>query len=478
MPLWLLAAWALLAAIQLGWLPFARHAWAFNLWAYLPGWAAWLLGAASLLLCAPRVRETVAAGFAAAARRLPRGAAAEAAAAFAATALFWALRERANTGDSGVLAAAAHAGHAFVFPEVGATFLLRWLFELGRELGLRPVEAMRLLPCASGGIAVFLMLRVAREIAPGWPAAAVALFALSGGLARVFAGRIEVYAPLLVAILAYLWTALRAARGAGRGAAAALWLGVAIWLHAAAILLLPSLLLLPGLRRPGGPLAPSVREGAALAALAAAPLALFLALQAAGAGASLLAPLLARVREILGRSEQPGAVRWWVRGWGGAPSIGTDVVLLGRAHLKYLLNAFALLVPAALPVLAVVLARRPRALLAGREGRLLAAAALPLALYALALRPFWGPWDWDLFSATALVLACLALRLAFEAAPPRASSLAVACIGFQLLFFGIPFLWIGAKSEVREAGPFGFRGFDYELRRPGTPAPERLAPWL
>jgi len=141
------------------------------------------------------------------------------------------------------------------------------------------------------------------------------------------------------------------------------------------------------------------------------------------------------------------------------------------------LNAFALLVPAVLPALALAVARRPRALVGGPECRLLAAAALPLALYALALRPFWGPWDWDLFSATALVLACLALRLVFELAPARAPSLAVACIGFQLLFFGVPFLWIGTGA-VREAGPFGFQGFDYDLRKAGTPPPERLAPWL
>src|SRR5262245_16165128 len=170
---WLFAAWALLAAIQLGWLPFARHAWAFDLWAYLPVWAAWALGATSLALCAPRVRDAIAAGFAALARRVRRGPAVEAVAALAVAALLWALRERPLTGDSAVLVAAAHAGHSFVFPEVGATFLLRSLLELGRELGLRPVESMRVLSCASGGIAVFLLLRVARELVPGWSAAAV-----------------------------------------------------------------------------------------------------------------------------------------------------------------------------------------------------------------------------------------------------------------------------------------------------------------
>jgi hypothetical protein len=477
MSLALFAAWCLLAAMQLGWIPFARHAWAFDLWAYLPAWAGWLLGAGALLLCAQRVRAAAAAGFELARRRVGGGVAAEPAAAVGVALGLWLLRERTLTGDSAVLVAAAHGDQAFVFPEVGATFLLRACLELGRELGLRPVDSMRVLACASGGAAVLLLPRVARELAPGWSGAALALCVLSGGLARVFAGRVEVYAPLLAAILAYLLAALRAARGAGPGSAAALCLGIAIWLHAAAVLLVPSLFAVALLRRTGGARVGLAREWAALGLLAGAPLVLFLALEAAGAGGASLARALARAEEILGRSDRPDAVRWWVRGWGGAPSIGTDVVLFAPAHLKYLLNAFTLLVPAVLPALAFALARRSRARAGGPQSGLLAWAALPLVLYALALRPFWGPWDWDLFSATALVLACLAARLVFELAPARAPSLAVACIGFQLLFFGIPFLWIGAGTP-REAGPFGFRGFDYDLRQAGTPPPERIAPWL
>ena len=179
--------------------------------------------------------------------------------------------------------------------------------------------------------------------------------------------------------------------------------------------------------------------------------------------------------EILGRSHEPGGIRWWVRGWGGAPSIGTDVVWLSRAHLKYLLNAFSLLVPACLPSLLFLLLRMPRALVAGAQGRWLAILAFPLGLYATAVRPFWGPWDWDLFALPALVLACLCVRAL--ASLRLAPGLAVACVGFQLCFVGIPFFWIGAGSP-RDVGPFGFRSFDYDLRQPARPPPERLAPWL
>ncbi|TFG94811.1 MAG: hypothetical protein E4H11_06100 [Myxococcales bacterium] len=111
----------------------------------------------------------------------------------------------------------------------------------------------------------------------------------------------------------------------------------------------------------------------------------------------------------------------------------------------------------------------------GTQGRWLAMTALPLVVYALALRPFWGPWDWDLFALTALLLACLCLPAL--AALRLAPGLAIACIGFQLCFFGIPLVWIGA-GDPREVGTFGFRDFDYDLRQPARPPPERVAQWL
>ncbi len=471
----LLAAWSLLVALQLGWLPTARIGWAFNLWAYLPEWAAGLLGALALSLCATRVRDALAAGFSAVARRLPTGALCEASACGIVALALWLLRENVLTGDSAVLVTAAHTGQAFVFPEVGATFLLRSILLIARALGVDVVELMRAFACICGGAAVWLLLRVAREIAPGASAAAVVLVLLSGGLARVFAGRIEVYAPLLVAVLAYLWSALRVLRGEGHRALPALCLGGAIWLHAAATLLVPSLLAITWLAARGRGNRDAWREAIRALLFAGAPLAAFLVLQSLVAGTASFLGAWTRVLEILGRSSEPDRIRWWVRGWGGAPSIGTDVVWLSRAHLKYLLNAFSLLVPACLPSLLFLSLRKPGALVAGTQGRWLAIVALPLGLYATAVRPFWGPWDWDLFAISALVIACLCVRAL--ASLRLAPGLAVACIGFQLCFFGIPFLWIGA-GQPRDVGPFGFRSFDYDLRLPARPPPARLAPWL
>jgi hypothetical protein len=474
MSLGLLAAWTLLAALQQGWLPCARGAWAFNLWGYLPGWAPWWLGAVSLSLCAAPVRLAISRLVSATRRRggSPLG---EATVCSALTLALWLLRERSFSGDSAVLVTVAHSEHSFVFPEVGATTLLRAIAQLAPLLRLDAIGMMQALSCVCGGAALWLLLRVAREIAPGASAAAVALLMLSGGLARVFAGRIEVYAPLLVAVLAYLWLALRALRGGGRCALPGLCLGLAIWVHASAVLLVPSLLALVALRAPAPRGRDGWREIVSLLALAAAPLALFLLAHAALAGGHSLLDAWSRVLEILGRGDAAEGTRWWLRGWGGAPSIGTDLVWLSVPHLKYLSNSFSLLLPCLLPALAFLLLRRPRALVADAQGRWLAIGAAPLVVYALALRPFWGPWDWDLFSLTALLLGLLCLHAL--AALRLGPGLAVACIGFQLCFVGVPFLWIGA-GHPRDVGPFGFSGFDYDLRLPGREAEERLRPWL
>jgi hypothetical protein len=475
MSLGLFAAWSLLAALQLGWLPFARNAWAFDLWSYLPESAPWLLGAASLPLCVARVRDGISGCLLAAARRCSDKPLLDAAACAALAMGLWLLRERSLLADSAVLVAVAHSDHAFIFPEVGATTLLRGIARVAPLLGINAIEGMRALACVCGGAAAWLLLRVARELAPGRSAAVLALCVLSGGLLRVFAGRIEVYAPLLVAILAYLWLALRALRGGGSSALPGLCLGVAIWIHASSVLLLPSLCALVALRSAPARGRDAARELAKLLLLAGAPLALFLAAHGALSGSASILDAWVRALEILGGGSRAGGTRWWVRGWGGAPSIGTDVVWLSAAHLKYLSNSFTLLIPALLPALALLLGLRPRALVAGAQGRWLAIGALPLICYALALRPFWGPWDWDLFALTALLLACSCLRAL--AALRLAPGLLVACIGFQLCFFGIPLLWIGAGAP-REVGPFGFRDFDYDLRLPARPPPERLAPWL
>jgi hypothetical protein len=182
--------------------------------------------------------------------------------------------------------------------------------------------------------------------------------------------------------------------------------------------------------------------------------------------------------EILGTSDGPNALNRWVRGWGGEPSLGTDYVFLALPHLKYLGNAAHVLAPGALPVLLWFALRDRRVFRATAPARFLLAACLPLLIYALTLRPIWGPFDWDLFAITALFLAALSahvLRAALR--DPTYAQVVLWIVGFSLLFVGIPFLLMGVATPVG-AGPFGVVEFDFHSVEPTSPSFETLEPWL
>jgi hypothetical protein len=188
--------------------------------------------------------------------------------------------------------------------------------------------------------------------------------------------------------------------------------------------------------------------------------------------------MTSRVVEVLGGNPDPTARRWWVRGFGGAPSVGTDVVLLSRAQLKYLANAAHILAPATLPVLVAFALAAPRRFVATPAAAFLGAAALPLTAYAFLLRPFWGPFDWDLFSLTALCLSLLAAHLLLTSLRARELRLVLPWLtGFQLLFVTLPFLLAGAV-DGRGDGPFRRGAWKFDLQKAGTPPPAHVAPWL
>jgi len=467
-------------AAQRGWLPGTRFAWAFNLWGYLPEWVGYALACGALLLVSARVRATVASAAETLRASIARGPR------FAVAFLgygslllaFWLLRERLFLGDSGLLITNAQVGSSFIFPEMGTTFLMRAGARLGRALQVGPHPPIQLGIGLCGAIAVAFLLRAARHLAPtdGARVAVVGLV-LSGGLMRIFAGHIETYAPLLAAVSAYVWLALECLAGRRSLAAPCLALGVAICLHAVGACLVPSLLVLSALV-PQSRARPA-RTVVQMAVLTAAPTIILLSTIAFFAPARDFAMAWERVLLVLGQSSDPHAVRAWVRGWGGAPSIGTDVVWLSWPHLKYLVNAGHLLVPAALPTLLVLTLGAPRRLVASPIAVFLGAAAISGLIYATLLRPFWGPFDWDLFCLTWFMLALLAghlLAVELDAEPFR--HVVTWLIGFQLLFVGIPFLAIGVGVS-RPAGPFVPENFQHiDLMPAATPPPEHLAPWL
>jgi hypothetical protein len=478
-----LGLWLGLVALQLGWIGFARYGWAFNLWNYLPLPAGIVFGGVSLAVCSAPVRTWL---LARAARLLERfdalASGRRRALAIAGSLAFalamWGLRERYATGDSNLLLFAARGGWTFVFPEPGASFLIHWTTDLFEALGWESMDGLRALSCVCVIPMLWFLSGAARHLAPVGLRSGFVLLVLSGGLLRVFAGHAEVYAPLLVCVSAYLWAALAYLDRRCSGWLPALALGIAIWMHMAAMALGPSLLALPWLvaQRDGD--APRILRALAAGLLSTLPLLAFIGSVMLFGHELDVRRALRTLIEIAGQSNAEKAVRWWVRGWGSYPSIGTDVIFLSWPHLKYLINASSLLAPSALPIVVGWLVVGRGTARSSPAALLLFVAAAPLVVYACLLRPFWGPYDWDLFSATALLLAILAAHVVTSGfAPALRAHVALLIVVLQLAFFGLPFIGT-ALGGWRDAGPFQPYRWHRDLRAPRTPPPDELAPWL
>ena len=297
-----------------------------------------------------------------------------------------------------------------------------------------------------------------------------------GGMLRIFAGRIEVYVFVLAAALVYLWLALDYLEGRRSWLAPTLALALALWVHVAALCLVPSWLALPWLA-PGAE-RPTWRGVLATGSLLPIPLlACLFGLVAVGDGTQ-AADFREVVLQVLGSGQASDAPHRWVRGWASGPSLATDYVFLSVAHLKYLSNAAFVLGPATLPLLIGLAWTRPARFVAAPATRLLGLCCLPLVVYALVLRPIWGPFDWDLFALTALFAGLLAAHvLAQEASDALWQDLVPWLCGFGLCFVGLPLLamdWIGPLP----AGPLLEAVFDWDLMDPTSAAAETLRPWL
>lgn len=473
-----------LAAVSLGAVPPLAYHWGLNLWSYLPsGWVAALASLAVGVSIGP-LRRWLGARlqplWREAAELPPR---LSAVLLFAiAVGLLFQFRERAMYGDSLLILLWGIGDFAFVVPDLGATFLTGRLLRLAVAIGVDPALLFQSASVLLGGVTLLLVRAGMARLWPGHVATAVVLVA-GTGLMRVFAGHIEVYAVQLPAVVAYLWAALARVDGRAPWWLPCLALGFAIWVHLSVVLLLPSLLALAWLVRDEAGPASFLAQATRHVAVAAVPgLVFFAGLGVTGDLLPAIEAQLPKVMQILGlgpEAVEEGGKRWWVRGWGGEPSIGTDVVFLSPAHLKYLFNAAFLLAPVTLPLALWGLARRGRLAWADPKARFLLAVAAPLVLYPMVLRPFWGPYDWDLFSISAVAIGFVAVRLLalWPEADRRSGRLAWA-IAVQLAFVGIPFLVMNALDLV-PAGPFAsFRMLTIDIVEPlARPNPD-IAPWL
>lgn len=479
-----LALWLALVTAQMGWLPFTEFAWAYNFWRYFPDWIGWLAQAAALALCVSRVRDALSKGAGALALRfgeLP-GPARDATIFVSVVALLWVMRERMLIADSFLLYNSVREGWLFVFPDVGATFFMRTMVHAD-VIPLLPTQRLQLAYCVCGGIAALLAIRVARRLGPGGAreVAIVVLLVSTAGFARIFAGHVETYSVVLCAVLFYFWMALAYIEGDVSWWLPCLALGIAGWLHLSALYLVPSLALLPRIASPQLParewLATLVRG----APIAMSPMiAFWLVAFALGYTEDIERGLHVIMEVVAGEKTAEGLDKqWWVRIGGEPGDVGLDYVFLGWGQLKYLANSAHVLMPFAGLIIASV-AIRCRTAFGTPAARLLLAASLPTIVYAFMLRPFWGPFDWDLFAITACCISLLAGHLLITSFESTTRAHVATCLlGFQILFVGLPFLVLGI-FQPRDAGPFFGKKYLRtigELRQGGEPK-GALVPWL
>lgn len=479
----LVLAWAVLTLLELGWIPPLRYAWAYNFWQYLHPAASPLLAVAGLALCLPAVRSGVieVVRRASAALRDVSRIRLEVVAFVAIVAVLWLLRERYVLGDAFLLIHAVRTGYVYLFPELGATFLL-WAFAKGLgTFGVDVLVSTPLLSCVFGALTVLLLARAGTALCNGRSGRGVVLAAivLSSGLLRVFAGHVEVYAALLAAASAYLWASVEYVHGRTRLLWPALALGMTIWVHVAGVLLAPSLAALPWIARPAAPWSERWRDLLWSAVLCGLPVVVFLLLAWAIGPQADFDRLVVKILEVLGLAATPEATSWWVRlsDQSPAPTLGIGYVLLSFAHLKYLANAFHVLAAGGVAVVVATLVLSP-ARLRAPEAVFLIVATGPQLVYSLLLRPFWGPFDWDLFAGAGFFVSVLGAWVVCTWPSRRDfEHVALVLVGFQLLFVSGPFVAL-ALGEPRDAGPFVPSAFQIGIGRSDLDRDERIGPWL
>lgn len=470
--------------VQLGWIPHFRFAWGFTLWQYLVPPFAWTLAALMILACIAPARGVMLRSAGSLYDFVSRPAMRPLRwAAFAALPLCaWVVRERTFLGDSKILLyTLAAMDRRFFFPDVGATFLLKSSLDLGRWSGVGGVAGVQILICLAIWPALFCFHRAATYLTPTarWAGFATALI-MVGGVARIYAGHIEVYSIVLFGLGVYFWASLAYLRGGRHWFVPCLALGFGLWIHLCFLFLIPSLLLLPILTGPPYTLGRRFVQWGTGLVVAILPLVGFLALLVVlGVGDDLFAAWrkLVKWSEVGARPDHYGTV--WIRPPWEPSEGGTKYVLYSPGHLKFLANSFFLLAPAAVPVVLAYAAFSVRRFWSTPEAAFLSIAALAMLAYASIVRPVFGPYEWDLFIVTAVCLAALAAHLlANTRCTPSLLHLCTLLLAASTLLVAVPWIAVGVHAH-RNAGPFAIDALH--------PAPDgsfyedfvrKLEPWL
>jgi hypothetical protein len=169
---------------------------------------------------------------------------------------------------------------------------------------------------------------------------------------------------------------------------------------------------------------------------------------------------------------------YWVRLPFSQAGPGTEWTLFSATQFRFLANCLYLLAPTAFPlILGVSLARRSREPVPFTT-YFLGIAALGTMVYALALRPFHGPYDWDLFSLTALCLSCFAALLWSRCQAEWAGGVGLLAVAASFLFVALPLVVIGLHS-THEGGPLNDQKLEGQAGDTPLEALNRtIDPWL
>jgi hypothetical protein len=451
------AIWLVLIAIQYDYVPGLRSAWGFHLLRSLPSWVGWLLAGAALLVTTEEMRR----GLVGLARRAARSVGRLSATRrdlllfVLALAALWLLRERHLFGVSKPLLLLLGADEPPARVLIGAELLLRASLRGAVQLGLPPAPTVQLVSCIFGAGAIVGLTRAARAIGTGPHSVLIPLLVFSGGLLRVCVGRVDLQPPVLAAASVALLLAVREIREGGRLRAAAIAVGVAAVLQPVCFFLFPGLLLVASLPHGAASAAARLRRAGSAAAWALAPVLAYA-----------LAISLVYSHPDQGIADTIASMAGF-DGWIFPPS--------GR-HLAYLANSGFALAPVAPALLLAFAFAAPRRLYAEPIAAYLAVSSASLLLGASLSHPGFGAFEWDKYAVTGVFLTFFAGHLLSGIRPDVVRGQLVAgLIGMQLLFVGLPLIYLGLDASSH-AGALSGGAFSNWTPADGSPPADSDAP--
>jgi tetratricopeptide (TPR) repeat protein len=306
--------------------------------------------------------------------------------------------------------------------------------------GADPIEAagssVALGSALAGGGFALVAWALAGEIARAVPARVPGIRWLvfgalaTQGYAQLFFGYVEHYTYVALAIAAFAWLGLRAARDAAPLWACGIVMVAAMGFHLMAVFLVPAFAVLTSfqLARPGR----RARAATSLAVVTVAALGLLVGLRALGGAGYHPIAQIAHLADTAASGE------------GGAPP------LLSRTHVRDVLNEQALIGPLALyllvpAILAFALFRRRGP---GPAAAFALALAVPPALAGLLTRDLRLGYarDWDLFAPGAIATTCAGLwLLAGQIERKRTLAIALRITLIVSLYHVVP--WIAINTS-------------------------------